>query len=150
MTDSQIRRAEAERLLSDPRSDAFVNEFLDGWLRLDKLGSMAPDPHRFSVYYDDRLEPAMRTETRLYFRHLLYTNGPIARFLDSDYAFVNKELAKFYGITSSGGFQPPDSDDTAAGSHRYYRLLRQEGVGNSPSTRFTRVQLTDRRRVGLL
>jgi cytochrome c553 len=150
LTDSQIRRAEAERLLSDPRSDAFVNEFLDGWLRLDKLGSMAPDPHRFSVYYDDRLEPAMRTETRLYFRHLLDTNGPIARFLDSDYAFVNKELAKFYGITSSGGFQPPDSDDTAAGSHRYDRLLRQEGVGNSPSTRFTRVQLTDRRRGGLL
>ena len=152
LTDPQIRRAEAERLLSDPRSDAFVNEFLDGWLRLDKLGSMAPDPHRFSVYYDDRLEPAMRTETRLYFRHLLDTNGPIARFLDSDYTFVNKELAKSYGIDLVARLSESSSDapDSVNRATHLNQLLRQDGVGNSPSTRFTRVQLTDRRRGGLL
>ena len=160
LADPHTRRAEAERLLADPRSDAFVNEFLDGWLRLDKLGSMAPDPHRFRVYYDDRLEPAMRTETRLYFRHLLNTNGPIARFLDSDYTFVNKELAKFYGISTSFNGKPRSGirqnsrsqDSKAEGilANSTTRLLRQDGVGNSPTTRFSKVQLTDRRRGGLL
>ena len=152
LTDPRIRGAEAERLLADPRSDAFVNEFLDGWLRMDKLGSMAPDPHRFAVYYDDRLEPAMRTETRLYFRHLLDTNGAIARFLDSDYTFVNKELAKSYGIDLLARLSESSSDapDSVNRATHLNQLLRQDGVGNSPSTRFTKVQLTDRRRGGLL
>jgi cytochrome c553 len=152
LTDPRIRRAEAERLLADPRSDAFVNEFLDGWLRMDKLGSMAPDPHRFAVYYDDRLEPAMRTETRLYFRHLLDTNGAIARFLDSDYTFVNKELAKSYGIDLVARLSESSSDapDLESQATHFDRLLRQNGIGNSPTTRFRKVQLTDGRRGGLL
>ena len=35
----------------------------------------------------------MKLETRLFFRQLLNTNGRIEQFLDSDYAFVNRELA---------------------------------------------------------
>lgn len=133
-------RDEAERILSDPRSDSFVNEFLDGWLQLNKLGSMAPDPFRYRIYYDDRLEPAMRTETRLFFRHLLDSNGPISDFLDSDYTFVNRELAGFYQVEDDSS-QPTDLDP---------RHLRQDGVGSSPTTRFRRVALTDPRRGGLL
>ena len=94
----EVLREEAERLLADSRSDVFVDEFLNGWLALRKLGTMAPDVNKFSVYYDDDLEPAMRTETRLFFRQLLRTNGPIDRFLDSDYAFINRKLAKLYGL----------------------------------------------------
>src|SRR5207248_3290716 len=82
-------RAEAERLLADPRSDAFIDEFLNGWLALRKLGTMAPDVNKFAVYYADDLEPAMRKETALFFRQLLKTNGTIDRFLDSDYTFMN-------------------------------------------------------------
>ncbi len=133
-------RAESERLLADEKSDAFVNEFLDGWLRLNLLGSMAPDPHRFRVYYDDRLEPAMRKETRLFFRHLLDTNGPIADFLDSDYTFVNESLSNFYGMDFTAT-EPPELDA---------RHLRQDGLGHSPTTLFNRVRLTDERRGGLL
>ncbi len=146
LQDAPTIRAEAQRLLADPRSDAFVDLFLDGWLRLSKLGSMAPDPHRFSIYYDDRLEPAMRQETRIYFRHLLETNGSVARFLDSDYTFANKELAGLYGIN-------PDAfaaQSTTGGAGLAPRYFKQDGVGDSPSTRFARVSLTDRRRGGLL
>ena len=143
LQDAANRREIAERLLADPRSDAFVNEFLDGWLQLRKLGSMAPDPHRFRVYYDDRLEPAMRTETRLFFRNLLNTNGPVADFIDSDYTFANAKLAKFYGIK-------PDESKSTANADVRLRSLRQDGVGDSPTTRFTRVALNDRRRGGLL
>lgn len=139
-------RAEAERMLSNTRSDSFVDQFLDGWLRLSKLGSMAPDPLAFAIYYDDRLEPAMRQETRIYFRHLLDTNGPIARFLDSNYTFANKELARHYGIKAED-FAAQSSEETTGIDPRH---LRQEGAGDSPSSRFARISFKDVRRGGLL
>ena len=139
-------RTEAERLLLDPRSDAFVDQFLDGWLRLYKLGSMAPDPSRFALYYDQRLEPAMRHETRVFFRHLLETNGSITHFLDSDYTFVNKELASLYGIKPADYIKQSIPTDKALDR----RYLRQDGVGDSPSTHFSQISLKNRLRGGLL
>jgi hypothetical protein len=140
----EVRRQEAERLLDDARSDTFVNEFLDGWLRLRKLGSMAPSG--FDVYYNDKLEPAMRKETWLFFKRLLRTNGPIADLLDSDYTFVNRALAKHYkldvkAVEAELG-KPVDgltADD-----------LRDDAAGLAPSQSFVRVKLPDRRRGGVL
>ncbi|MDA1138803.1 MAG: DUF1592 domain-containing protein [Planctomycetota bacterium] len=143
---SERLRQEAERLLNDSRSDAFVNEFLDGWLHLHKLGTMAPDVHRFSVYYRDDLEPAMKTETRLFFRQLLNTNGSTENFLNSDYTFLNKELAHLYGV---------DDKLVAAGQGAKVEGLRPQDLqqdvdGSAPSLAFARVKLTDVRRGGLL
>ncbi len=142
----EVLHQQALRLLADPRSDAFVEEFLNGWLALRKLGTMAPDVRKFANYYDDRLEPAMRTETRLYFQQLLNTNGPITRLLDSDFTFVNKELAKLYSIdpaavararsTPVEGLRPAD--------------LVPDGDGHAPSLAFVPVKLADARRGGLL
>ncbi|MDF1752058.1 MAG: DUF1592 domain-containing protein [Verrucomicrobiales bacterium] len=137
---------EAKRILSSPVSDSFVNEFLDGWLQLNKLGSMAPDPHRFSVYYNDRLEPAMRRETRSYFRYLLDTNRPVKEFLDSDYTFANEELAALYGIKADE-FAAQRNNPVEGLPERY---LRQDGKGDSPTMRYAKVKLEDRRRGGLL
>jgi hypothetical protein len=146
LSDPGMLRQQALRLLGESSSDAFVEDFLEGWLRMDKLGSMAPDPHLFRVYYDDRLEPAMRKETQLYFRHLLDSNLPVREFLDSDYTFANHKLAGFYNIKEAefAKFQA----EPRPGLPNYY--LRQDGEGDSPSTRFARIQFTDKRRGGLL
>jgi hypothetical protein len=40
----------------------------------------------------------MKRETELFMSHLLETDGPITDFLDADYTFVNRPLAKHYGI----------------------------------------------------
>jgi cytochrome c5 len=118
-----ILLAQARRLLSDHRSQAFVNGFLDSWLNLRALGDMPPDRDAFRDYYAYDLQNAMRTETRMFARHLLDTNRSIADFLDSDYTFVNKPLAALYGI--------PDVP----------------GVGGEV---FRQVHLTDRNRGGLM
>jgi len=138
-----VRRAQAERLLADPRSDTFVNEFLDGWLVMRKLGTMAPV---FPVYFEDQLEPAMRTETRLFFKRLLHVNGPIADFLDSDYTFVNRALAKHYGIDWQAA--EPRIGKPVKGLHA--DDLQPDGAGAAASTGFVAVKLTDKRRGGLL
>jgi hypothetical protein len=142
----EARRKEAERMLTDTRSDTFVREFLDGWLAMRKLGSMKPQGGGFSVYYDDHLEPAMRTETRLFFKRLLQTNGPIADFLDSDYTFVNRSLAKLYGLDWQAA--APGLGKPVEGLTRHD--LQPDGAGDSPSQGFVKVALTDKRRGGLL
>jgi hypothetical protein len=139
----ETRRTEAERMLSDPRADTFVSEFLDGWLTMRKLGSMTP---AFRVWYNDNLEPAMRTESRLFFKRLLQTNGPIADFLDSDYTFVNRALAKLYGIDWQSA--EPNLGKPVDGLTRHD--LQPDGAGDSPSQGFVKVTLTDKRRGGLL
>lgn len=141
-----VLRQQALRLLNDPRSDAFVEEFLNGWLALRKLGTMAPDVHKFAVYYDDHLEPAMRMETRLFFRQLLNTNRPVERLLDSDFSIINKPLAKLYGMDPTmvaqaqgkpvEGLQPGD--------------LVPDADGHAPSLAFAQVKLPDAHRGGLL
>lgn len=141
-----VLRQQALRLLNDPRAGAFVEEFLNGWLTLRKLGTMAPDVHKFAVYYDDRLEPSMRTETKLVFQQLLNTNGPISQLLDSDTTFINKGLAKLYGLDSrlvneaqGKPVQGLASDD-----------LVPDADGHAPSLAFASVKLPDSRRGGLL
>jgi cytochrome c553 len=116
----EVLTAQVRRMLADLRSAAFVEGFLDSWLTLRDLGSMPPDRAKFDDYYRFGLDSAMRQETRLFTRHLLDENLSIANFLDSDFTFVNKPLARHYGVT------PP------AGSG------------------FERVTLSDRRRGGLL
>jgi len=98
LREPEVLRAEAERLLDDPRSAELVEHFTWGWLHLQNALDMAPDPMRFPEYHRARLGPAMAGETRAFFADLLATDGPITRFLDADYAFVNADLARHYGL----------------------------------------------------
>lgn len=101
--DSATLSSQVDRMLRDPKAKAFIEHFTDGWLRMNTLGSMLPDGKSFESYYSQRLEYAMREETRLYFENLLAKNGPILDFLDSDYTFLNGSLAKHYGLEGING-----------------------------------------------
>jgi len=89
---------QVRRMLGDEKAQSFVAHFTDTWLRLNKLGSMPPDEKMFRPYYTYELEPLMKRETRLYFKHLLDNNLSIEGFLDSDYTFVNAYMAQHYGV----------------------------------------------------
>lgn len=98
LNDPAILRSQVERMLSDPKSAAFTENFTGQWLGLRKLGEMPPDPEKNRAYYEDQLESAMREETRLFFNHVLDKNRSILDFVDSDYTFLNAALARHYGI----------------------------------------------------
>ena len=120
LAETDVIKQQLNRMLADDRSNAFVNDFLDSWLTLRDLGSQPPDRATFRDYYRYDLGTAMRRETELFTRHLLDENLPLRNFLDSDFTFVNKRLAKHYRIDA-----PPDH-------------------------RFAKVPLNDKRRGGLL
>ncbi|MEO1999830.1 MAG: DUF1592 domain-containing protein [Planctomycetaceae bacterium] len=141
ITNRDILVSQTERMLSDKRAQAFVDHFTETWLRIDKLGSMPPDAKAFKAYYNDRLEQAMRQETRLFFKHLLDTNGSILDFLDSDYTFVNGPLARLYGINGvdGGSFQRValTADDRRGGllGQASVLTLTSNGIETSPVVR---------------
>lgn len=86
------------RMIADERSNGFVNGFLDSWLNLRDLGSMPPPRETNRSYYAEDLPASMKAEARLFFRDLLINNGSVSRFLDADYTFADKKLAKLYEL----------------------------------------------------
>lgn len=94
-------RRQAARMLDDPRSDAFVEDFAGQWLQLRKLGGAAPDKGLFPGF--DALSTAMRRETELTFAHILKGDRSVLELLDSDYTFLNEPLARHYGIEGIKG-----------------------------------------------
>ncbi len=98
LSDPTVLRRQVERMLSDPKSRAFTENFTGQWLDLRKLGEMPPDPEKNQAFYKDNLEDAMRAETQLFFSHVLSDNRSILEFVDSNYTFLNAALARHYGI----------------------------------------------------
>ena len=95
-----VLAAQLDRMLKDPRSEAFYTGFPDSWLNLRSLGDMPPDRDAFGDYYSKDLQTAMKRETQLFLRHLVETNGPVTDFLSADYTFVNHDLAKHYDLNA--------------------------------------------------
>lgn len=103
LNDPQTLLAQTRRLLRDPRAEALIVNFTNSWLRLNELGAMPPDPRKFSSYHDRQLEPLMRRETQLFFAEILQKNLGIEHFIDSDFTFANRDLAKHYGLPTVPG-----------------------------------------------
>ena len=137
----QVLRRHVERMLSDPKSASFAENFVGQWLELRKLGEMPPDPERNRAYYDDNLEDAMRDETRLFFAHVLDENRSILEFVDSNYTFLNAALARHYGIpdVAHEEFQKvylkPDSHRGGLLGHGSILTATSNGVETQPVVR---------------
>ncbi len=118
LLESSVLRAQTRRLLASPRAEAFAGGFLDAWLNLRSLGDMPPDRDAFERYYSRDMQAAMKTETRLFMRHLLEENLPATRFLDADFTFVNQALADLYEL---GRIAPPER------AHEFQRVSLKDG-----------------------
>jgi Protein of unknown function (DUF1592)/Protein of unknown function (DUF1588)/Protein of unknown function (DUF1585)/Protein of unknown function (DUF1587)/Protein of unknown function (DUF1595)/Planctomycete cytochrome C len=120
LTDPNVLQQQVTRMLADPKADALVEGFLGSWLGMRDLGATPPDRDEFSDFYHYDFDAAMRRETFLFTRYLLDQNLSIRHFLDSDFTFVNKALARLYDMEQPSGHE------------------------------FERVAIMDRRRGGLL
>jgi len=97
---TDVLKAQVERLLKDARSRALFDGFGAQWLRVNELDGQVFDPKTFP-----QMTPALRTammeEARLFFESIVRENQIVARFVDSDYTFLNEPLAKVYGLEQS-------------------------------------------------
>jgi hypothetical protein len=104
LTDPTGLEKQVRRMLSDPRSQALVDNFASQWLFLRNLQSFVPDSDAFPNF-DDNLRQAMRTETSLFFGSIMREDRSVLDLLTADYTFVNERLAKHYGIPNVYGSQ---------------------------------------------
>ena len=95
-------RAQARRLLADPRSEEFIASFIDEWLDLDALDRVPVDRKRHTTY-QPYLRAAMRQETRGFFAEILRKDLSALNLLDSDWVYINPMLARHYGIPNVNG-----------------------------------------------
>ena len=97
----QVLDEQVKRMLSDPKSSAFVSNFAGQWLELRNLSIANPDPKKFPEF--PKLRDDMRREGELYFASMMHDDKSVLDLLDSNYTFVNERLAKFYGIENVTG-----------------------------------------------
>jgi hypothetical protein len=96
LSEPETLRAQTRRMLSDPRSKRFSQNFVQQWLGMDGLDSV-------THITDSSLQEAMQAEPIAFFEELLRHNGSIMDFIHSDYAVVNERLAAHYRIPSVHG-----------------------------------------------
>ncbi len=94
--------AHVRRMLADPRSDAFVENFSGQWLQLRALDALAIDRARFPEY-DDQVRAAMAAEATLFFKDVLRSDRSVLDFVDSADTFLNARLAAYYGVPGVDG-----------------------------------------------
>lgn len=94
--------AEVDRLLADPRSQRFVDQFTSQWLGLEVVDRVAVNPE-FHPDFDNRLKTDMQSETQRFFGELLGHDVSALRLLDADFTMLNERLAKHYGIEGVRG-----------------------------------------------
>ncbi|MEA3207967.1 MAG: hypothetical protein QOE70_1024 [Chthoniobacter sp.] len=99
-----VLRAQAERLLRDPKAARFVEDFTGQWLRLREIDATQPDKQLYPEF-TPLLQQSMLDETRAYFTELLRADLGVAHFVKSDFAMLNEPLARHYGIPGVEGHE---------------------------------------------
>ncbi len=96
--------AESERMLRDPRSERFINAFLDYWLDLRKVNNTSPDEFLYNDYYlDDFLTESAAAESYRFFGELVRHDLPASNIVASDFVMINERLAEHYGLAGVYG-----------------------------------------------
>ena len=88
---------QVQRMMADPRADAFIKNFVGQWLYLRNLDDFYPDPAAFPEF-DENLRTALQRETELFIDDQIRSDASLLDLLSADYTFVNERLARHYGI----------------------------------------------------
>ena len=132
---SRTLEAQAQRMLADPRAEALGTRFASLWLRLQDLDKVQPDAFWFPNYHYQLME-AMRTETQMFFNHLVRENRSVLELYSADYSFMNERLANHYGIPGVTGDEfrmVSYPDDQRNGILGHGSILVQTSLGNRTS-----------------
>jgi hypothetical protein len=103
LSDPAVLERQVRRMIADPKGRVFADNFASQWLRVRELATSAqPDPGKFKQYTPE-LRDAMMREPILFFDSLLREDASLLSLLDSDFSYVNEELASHYGIEGVQG-----------------------------------------------
>jgi hypothetical protein len=134
----QIRQLsqQVERLLSDRKSDRFLEDFAHQWLQLDRIDETTPDKQLYPEY-SFLLRQSMVAETLAFLRELIDEDLPVSRLVDSDFLMINQRLAEHYGIEHVPGVEirrvPVPAGNPRGGLMTQAALLKVTANGTTTS-----------------
>ncbi|MDX2245473.1 MAG: DUF1592 domain-containing protein [Bacteroidia bacterium] len=102
--DPEVLTGQVMRMLRDPKSFRMSESFSTQWLETSRLEdpSFSMDPNMFPEF-DPVLREVMNKEVALYFHYVLSESKNFLDLLDSDYTFLNEQLAEHYCIDGVKG-----------------------------------------------
>ncbi|MFM7112234.1 MAG: DUF1592 domain-containing protein, partial [Planctomycetota bacterium] len=143
LLDPTKRRAQAERMLKEARTERFLKDFTGQWLRVREVGEMKASRELYPEY-DLELEAAMRGETEHFIAEMFRRDLPLGNLIDSDWTMLNQRLARHYGIAGVSGpdFRRVslDKSKTVRGgllTHASIHAITSNGTVTSPVMRGT-------------
>lgn len=95
----QNLRTQVTRMLADPKSSRFFEDYPGQWLRTRNVLMTA-------ISRDGRLNPvraSMKRETELLFEHIARNDRDLIELITADYTFLDNKLADYYGIKGVEG-----------------------------------------------
>lgn len=96
-------KAQAERMLADPRARYAVHDFYSQWLELDLIDNLEKDSEIFPTFTRE-IRDLVRKETEAFMDHVIWEgDGSVETLLTADFSFMNAELAAFYGLEGPSG-----------------------------------------------
>ncbi|MDX2178569.1 MAG: DUF1592 domain-containing protein [Bryobacteraceae bacterium] len=98
LTNPDKLRAQVKRMLADPKARRFSTEFFGQWLgfyRFDQYRGV--DTTRFPEFTNE-VKAGMYDEAVSFFEYIVRNDKPVRDLLFADYTFLNKPLAKHYGV----------------------------------------------------
>jgi hypothetical protein len=140
LRDPKVLREQTERLLADPRSQRFVEDFLDQWLELRRIGLTQPDRQLYPEF-TMLLQDSMVEETRQFFAAMLRDDLSATHLVSSDFTYANAPLAELYGISGVQGVDlrrvsfPKDSPRGGFLTQGSVLKVTANGTTTSPVTR---------------
>ena len=138
----EVLRQQVNRMIADPRSDAFVAGFVHQWLDMERLDFFQFDVNLYRDF-DESTRAATREEVYQSFAHLLRDSkeGSLGKLLKSDYIFANGLLATYYDLEGVSGDEfrkiklPADSPRGGLLGMAAIHAMGSDGVASSPVER---------------
>jgi hypothetical protein len=91
-------RRQVRRMLSDAKARRLATEFFGQWLGFYHFDQhKGVDTNRYPEFTED-VKEAMYDEAISFFEHIIRKDRPVREMLFADYTFLNKDLAKYYGV----------------------------------------------------
>ncbi len=141
LTDTGVLAGQVRRMLRDPQATALIENFATQWLQLRLLDQVDPDPDQFPGF-SNHLRRSMLKETQMLLADVIQHDAPLTTLLTADYTYVNKTLARHYGMETDGlrerTFVRVPTDSTNRGgllTHASFLTLTSNPTRTSPVKR---------------
>lgn len=102
LRDADVLSQQARRLLKDPRVRRLATEFACQWLHIHDFDTLDEKSEKHYPEFAD-LRSDMYEESIRFFTDLFQRDASLLSLLDSDHTFLNRRLARFYGVEGVEG-----------------------------------------------